>query len=100
MSSPIEILNEKIDTDKEILSVMPKNTKKNTELYLKKVEEIKADYERYLNDIVLEIKRRANKINNIKENPEIKEVEEEIKKFDGLDLLGAGNTSYEKMKLD
>ena len=100
MSSPIEILNEKIDTDKEILSVMPKNTKKNTELYIKKVEEIKADYERYLNDIVLEIKRRANKINNIKENPEIKEVEEEIKKFDGLDLLGAGNTSYEKMKLD
>ena len=32
MSSPIEILNEKIDTDKEILSVMPKNTKKNAEL--------------------------------------------------------------------
>ena len=41
MSSPIEILNEKIDTDKEILSVMPKNTKKNAELYVKKVTEIK-----------------------------------------------------------
>ena len=63
MSSPIEILNEKIDTDKEILSVMPKNTKKNTEAYLKKVEEIKGEYQRYLNDIILEVKRRANKIN-------------------------------------
>lgn len=100
MSTPIEILNEKIDTDKEILSVMPKNTKKNTEAYVKKVEEIKGEYERYLNDVVLEIKRRANKINLIKENPEIKEVEEELKKFEGLDLLGQGNTPYEKMKLD
>ena len=32
MSSPIEILNEKIDTDKEILAVLPKNTKKNGKL--------------------------------------------------------------------
>ena len=31
MSSPLEILNEKIDTEKEVLSVLPKNTKKNTE---------------------------------------------------------------------
>ena len=100
MSSPMEILNEKIDTDKEILSVMPKNTKKNTGLYIKKVEEIKTEYERYLDDVILEIKRRANKINSIKENPEIKEVKSELQKFEGLDLLGAGNTSYEKMKLD
>lgn len=100
MSSPIEILNEKIDTDKEILSVMPKNTKKNTEAYIKKVEEIKGEYQRYLNDIILEVKRRANKINSIKENPEIKEVEEDLEKFGELDLLGVGNTAYEKMKLD
>lgn len=100
MSSPIEILNEKIDTDKEILSVMPKNTKKNTEAYLKKIKEIKQEYQRYLDDIILEIKRRASKINGIKENPEIKEVEDELQKFKGLDLLGAGNTAYEKMKLD
>lgn len=100
MSSPMEILNEKIDTDKEILSVMPKNTKKNTEAYVKKVEEIKGEYERYLNDVALEVKRRANKINSIKENPEIKEVEEDLEKFGDLDLLGVGNTAYEKMKLD
>ena len=100
MSSPIEILNEKIDTDKEILSVMPKNTKKNTENYLRKVEEIKQNYESYLNDIIAEIRKRVDKIDAIQENPEIKEVEEELKKFEGIDLLGAGNTSYEKIKLD
>lgn len=100
MSSPIEILNEKIDTDKEILSVMPKNTKKNAELYVKKVTEIKEGYQKYLEEVITEIKRRAHKINSIKESPEIKQVEKELKKFEGLDLLGAGNTSYEKMKLD
>ena len=100
MSSPMEILNEKIDTDKEILSVMPKNTKKNTEAYLKKVEEIKVQYENYLKEIELEVKRRANKINSIKVNPEIKEVKEDLEKFKEMDLLGQGNTSYEKMKLD
>ena len=40
MSSPIEVLNEKIDTDKEILAVLPKNTKKNVDAYIKKVQEI------------------------------------------------------------
>lgn len=28
MTDPVEILNNKIETEKEILSVMPKNTKK------------------------------------------------------------------------
>ena len=80
MSSPIEILNEKIDTDKEILSVMPKNTKKNAELYVKKVTEIKEGYQKYLEEVITEIKRRAHKINSIKESPEIKQVEKELKK--------------------
>ena len=100
MSSPIEILNEKIDTDKEILAVLPKNTKKNVESYIKKVQEIKINYEKYLGNIINEIQDRTNKINEIKENPEIKEVEEDLEKFNNLDLLGIGNTSYEKMKLD
>lgn len=100
MSSPIEILNEKIDTDKEILAVLPKNTKKNVELYIKKVQEIKINYEKYLGSILAEIQERSNKINEIKVNPEIKEVEEDLEKFNNLDLLGIGNTSYEKMKLD
>ena len=100
MSDPIEILNEKIITDKEILYVMPKNNKKNTNIYKEKVQEIKKEYENYSKDIVLEMKRRANRINLVKENPEIKEVEAELQKFEGFDLFSLENTSYEKMKLD
>lgn len=100
MGSPIEILNEKIVTDKEILSVMPKTTKRNTEAYIKKATEIKAGYESYLGKILEEIKKRADEINGIKENPEIIQTENEIKKFEGIDLFGEGNTAYEKMKLD
>lgn len=100
MSNPIEILNEKIVTDKEILYVMPKNTKKNTRLYVEKVEEVKQEYENYLKDVVLEIKRRVNRINLVQENPEINETAIELKKFEKFDLFSIENTSYEKMKLD
>ena len=100
MKTPVEILNDKIETDKEILSVMPKNTKKNTDIYLKRANEIKEEYQRYLDNIILEIKRRVNKINSIEINPEIEKAENNVKVLETVDLFGDSNTSYEKMKLD
>ena len=41
---------------------MPKNTKKNTTLYIQKVKEVRENYNAYMHNIVLEIKRRANRI--------------------------------------
>lgn len=100
MKTPVEILNDKIETDKEILSVMPKNTKKNTDIYLKRANEIEEEYQRYLDNIILEIKRRVNKINSIEINPEIEKAENNVKVLETVDLFGDSNTSYEKMKLD
>lgn len=100
MKTPVEILNDKIETDKEILSVMPKNTKKNTDIYLKRANEIKEEYQRYLDNIILEIKRRVNRINSIEINPEIEKAENNVKVLETVDLFGDSNTSYEKMKLD
>lgn len=100
MSNWTEILNKKVETDKEILSVMPKNTKKNSATYLNKVKEIYTEYDNYLRDVLVELKRRVNKINMVKENPEIKQVEQELKKFEEVDLMGLQKTPYEKMKLD
>lgn len=100
MSDPVEILNSKIATEKEILSVMPKNTKKNLALYKQKVEEKIEEYNRYLNDVILEIKRRANRINNIKENAEIKKIQNSFDEFGELDLFDSVDTSFEKMQLD
>ena len=100
MKTPVEILNDKIETDKEILSVMPKNTKKNTDIYLKRANEIKEEYQRYLDNNILEIKRRVNRINSIEINPEIEKAENNVKVLETVDLFGDSNTSYEKMKLD
>ncbi|MCF0126831.1 MAG: hypothetical protein HUJ68_13980 [Clostridia bacterium] len=100
MRNPIEILTEKINTDKEVLSVMPQNTKKNRQAYAKKVEELKDEYQRSLNDIITEIKRRANKVKNVRQNPEIKKTLETLEKFEELDLYEDLNTTYEKIKLD
>ena len=38
-------LLEKIEADKEILSTMPKNNKKNIAKYIQKVQELKKEYE-------------------------------------------------------
>lgn len=100
MNNPVEILVNKINNEKEILSVMPKNTKKNTTLYVEKVQEVKEDYNRYLNNIILEIKRRANRINNIKENPEIEKMQKRLSQLEKVNLFSSVNTSFEKMKLD
>ena len=60
-------LLEKIEADKEILSTMPKNNKKNIAKYIQKVQELKKEYE-------------TEKENLIKKNEEIFKLAEQIKK--------------------
>ena len=64
-------LNNQIEVDKEILSVLPVNNKKNLKDYKLKCEEIKKNYENYLESINSEIKRRAVRINSILPNPKL-----------------------------
>ena len=100
MSDVLEKLNNQIEIDREILSVLPKNNKKNVKAYQDKAEEIKKEYASYLNDIVSEIKRRALKINSIVVNPKIAEISKEIEDMDSIKLLDANKTPFEKMELD
>ena len=68
---------EKIDMDKEVLSAMPKNNKKNISKYIQYVQELKKEYEWYtvteseqqkqrhierIEEITLEISDLANEI--------------------------------------
>lgn len=100
MSEVIEKLNNQIDIDKEILSVLPKNNKKNVKAYKDKAEEIKQEYIGLLNDITAEIKRRTVKINSISPNPKIEELSKEIENMEKVKLLDNNKTSFEKMELD
>ena len=100
MSDILEKLNNQIEIDKEILSVLPKNNKKNVKAYQDKAEGIKEEYVSFLNDITAEIKRRAVKINSISPNSKIDELAKELEGLEKIKLLDSNKTSFEKMELD
>ena len=93
-------INNQIEVDKEILSVLPKNNKKNLQAYKDKAGEIKKAYETYLEQIFLEIKRRAIRIKSFVQDEKIKELSEQIKAMEKIDILDNNTTSFEKMELD
>ena len=93
-------LNNQIEVDKEILSVLPVNNKKNLKEYKLKCEEIKKNYENYLENINSEIKRKSVKIKSIPPNSNIDELYKQIKNMEKIKLLNKNITSFEKMDLD
>lgn len=94
------ILN-KIDADKEILSTMPRNNKKNIANYIQKVEELQQEYKEVNDEIFSEMEKRYTKIVSIKENKSIEEQKQEIEKIEEiLEILDTAKTSYEKMGID
>lgn len=95
-----EKINSQIDVDKEILSVLPKNTKKNLQAYKDKADEIKRGYETYLEQILSEMKRRVIKINSIVPDPKVEKLTQELQYMDKINLLDKNTTSFEKMELD
>ena len=80
--------------------MLPRNTKKNLNIYREKAAEIKAGYEKYLDDIISEMKRRIVKITSVVPNPEIDRLEEEIKQKENAKKITKDVPSFEKMGLD
>ncbi len=95
-----EKINNQIDVDKEILSVLPKNNKKNLQAYKDKAADIKRLYSIYLDEILSEMKRRTIKIKSSEKDPKIEKLSQELKYMEKIELLDRNTTSFEKMKLD
>ena len=93
-------LDNQIEIDREILSVLPKNTKKNLKIYKDKASEIKVGYEDYLKNILAEIKRRKVRITSLSPNPEIKKLQEQIDEKSYIKKANRNIPSFEKMELD
>ena len=92
---------EKIDSDKERLSVMPKNNEKNRHKYYESVEELENEYKEYEKEIIETLKERYEKETKKEENPEIKVLQGRLQTIEGvLYLLNDYKTSYEKMGVD
>ena len=92
-----------IESQREIISTLPVNTKKNRAIYVKKLEEIKEEYEgikqQLLEKIVEEYDHIVSEKSIVDETLEKKSTQiKEIEKIENI--IDKIKTPYEKMKLD
>ena len=90
-----------IEANKEILSTMPNNTKKNVEKIQEKVEELLTEYGKYKQDINNILLERYKEGTSIETNKDIETLHSRIKTLSKvMFLLSDEKNSYEKMRLD
>ena len=100
MSEAIKKLQERIETDREAVGLLPRNNLKNITKTLEKIDEIKEKYISMYEDILKEIETRLKKINQAEENQEIGKIEDEIQRIEDNITINHMTTSYERMELD
>jgi len=101
MVENLEKLMTKIELEKEILSALPINTKKNKEAYTSKVEELKTEYERYKKEILEKMKQKYNEETQKEEETNIIELQNKLNQIENdLNIINDTKNVYEKMGLD
>ena len=100
MVKRLEDVNHDIDVAKEVLDSMPKNNAKNLATYKKKVQELKEEYSGQRDEVLAEIRRRANKTLNAQPSPRIELVKKELQDYEELNLFNPVNTPFEKLGFD
>ena len=96
-----EMLEEQIEVEKQLLSVMPKNNKKNIYKYLEKIQSLIKEYEGYRNTIIKTLTKRYEKALDIEQTNEVENLSIRLNTIEKtLYLLSDEKTSYEKMELD
>ena len=100
MKELVEGIGKQIDTDKEVITVLPRNGIKAIKTLLGTIKETKENYE-HVNEMLLkEIENRYNELVEVEENEDISKLEEEILKLDIAIKNTDTRSSFEKMKLD
>ena len=89
-----------ISSSKDVLSVLPINTKKNKSKYVEKVEELKSVALQMKSVIWKEMIERYDRILDVNENPRISELTKMIKQIENIDVFNELNTPFEKLGLD
>ncbi len=96
----IDELNSKYTEFKNVIDILPVNTKYNRKRKLDCIlDEEKNDNER-LSIVRQEIENRLSKFNNLKANDKIEELEKQLEKCNIINEWNNYNTAYEKMHLD
>ena len=100
MSDILEEFDKYISSNKEVLSVLPINTKKNKAQYVAKATEMLEKAEQIKEVIWNEITSRYERLIQVEENPEVAKLQKEVDEIRNVELFNELNTAYEKLGLD
>lgn len=100
MKELVESIEKQIDTDKDVINILPRNGIKAIKTLLETIQEMTAKYE-YVNEMILEdIKSRFDELTAVNENDEIININTEILKYNDAVKNTDKCSPYEKMGLD
>lgn len=100
MKELVESIEKQIDTDKDVINILPRNGIKAIKTLLETIQEMTAKYE-YVNEMLLEdIKSRFDELTAVNENDEIININTEILKYNDAVKNTDKCSPYEKMGLD
>lgn len=100
MKSLVQSIEEQISTDKEVITVLPRNGIKSIKTLLETIQEMTEKYEDVNKKLLEEIETRFNDLTVVEENEELPKLEQEILKLDCAIKNTDTRSSYEKMRLD
>lgn len=100
MSDILEGFENYISSNKEILSVLPVNTKINRSKYVKKVDELLEDASKMDATIWNEVKDRYEKILDTRPNAKIGELTKTLEELENTELFNELNTPFQKLEID
>ena len=100
MKELVESIEKQIDTDKEVITVLPRKGIKAIKTLLGTIKEMQEKYEAVNQTLLKEIENRYNELTSVEENAEISKLEEEILKLDVAIKNTDTRSSFEKMGLD
>ena len=94
-------LLEKIEVEKELLSLMPRNNDKNVSKYLEKIQQLTSEYTDCQEEVAKVLKKRYEKAIKVEQSNDVENLDIRLNTIENtLDLLSEVKTSYEKMELD
>ena len=100
MKELVENVEKQIATDKEVISVLPRNGIKAIKTLAQTILEMQEKYEAVNETLVKEIKARYSELTEVEANKEIPQIEAEIMKYDVAVRNTDTRSSFEKMGLD
>lgn len=100
MKGLVENIEKQISTDKEVISVLPRNGIKAIKTLLKTISDMTEKYENLHQKLLKEIESRYDELTAVEENTEIPQIEQEILQYTIAEKNTDMRSSFEKMDLD